>query len=136
MTANAYDFARAEAYFQDRLDFTTGTHELNVLITGEDGPEGYQIVDVRFPDDFAKERIPGAINLPMARWDNRRYLEEHLRKDATIYLYCYTPTCHLAAQAARKLAAAGYKAVEVEGGWQSWVAGGYDVERPAAVKSA
>lgn len=136
MTTHAYDFARAEAYFQDRLDFTTGTHELNVLITDQGNSGDYQIVDVRFPDDFARERIPGAINLPMPKWDNRRYLEAHLRKDATIYLYCYTPTCHLAAQAAKKLAAAGYKAVEVEGGWQGWVEGGYDVERPAAAKSA
>ncbi len=136
MTANAYDFARAEAYFQDRLDFTTGTHELDVLIKDPDPRADFQIVDVRFPDDFAKERIPGAINLPMAKWDNRRYLEANLRKDATIYLYCYTPTCHLAAQAAKKLAAAGYRAVEVEGGWQSWVQSGYDVERPSAVKSA
>ena len=136
MTAKAYDFARAEAYFRERLEFTTGTHELNTLITGPGKGEDYQVVDVRFPDDFARERVPGAINLPMPKWENRRYLEANLRKDATIYLYCYTPTCHLAAQAASKLAAAGYKAVEVEGGWKSWIEGGYEVERPSAVKSA
>jgi len=28
----------------------------------------------------------------------------------------------------RVLAAAGYKAVEVEGGWKSWIEGGYEVE--------
>lgn len=136
MTAKTYDFARAESFFRDRLDFTTGTHELNVLITGDGNAADYQIVDVRFPDDFAREHIPGAINLPMPKWDNHRHLEANLRKDATLYLYCYTPTCHLAAQAAKKLAAAGYKAVEVEGGWQSWVESGYDVERPATAKSA
>lgn len=139
MTAKPYDSGRARAYFEDRLAFTTGTHELEVLINGDTDPASYQVVDVRFPDDYAQAHIPGAINLPMPKWDNRRYLEEHLRKDATLYLYCYTPTCHLAAQAGAKLVAAGYKVVEVEGGWQSWVQSGYAIEKgetPAPRKRA
>ena len=123
-----YDFERALAAFQDRVDFTTGTHELDVLIGSDADPATYQVVDVRFPDDFAQGHVPGAINLPMAKWGQQRYIEEHLDRDATLYLYCYNPTCHLAAQAAVKLVQAGYKVVEVEGGWSDWVEKGYPVE--------
>lgn len=136
MSATSYDSDRAKAFFEDRIAFTTGTHELDVLLNGDTDPQSYQVVDVRFPDDYAQAHVPGAINLPMPKWDNRRYLEANLRKDATLYLYCYTPTCHLAAQAAAKLAAAGYRPVEVEGGWESWVNGNYAIEKGVTAKSA
>lgn len=136
MTQQNYDFERARAAFQDRLDFTTGTHELDVLIGGDADPASYQVVDVRFPDDYAAGHVPGAISLPMPKWQNRRYLEEHLNRDATLYLYCYNVTCHLAAQAALKLLDAGYKVVEVEGGWQDWLDKGQAVEKSPQVKSA
>lgn len=139
MTAKTYDFARAKAFFEDRIAFTTGSHELDVLIGGDTDPSEYQVVDVRFPDDYAEARIPGAVNLPMPKWDNSRHLTDNLRRDATLYVYCYTPTCHLGAQAAAKLTAAGYRVVEVEGGWQNWVASGYAVEKgepQAQLKSA
>lgn len=136
MSSKAYDSARAAQFFADRLTFTTGTHELDVLIKGNADAARYQVVDVRFPDDFAQGHVPGAINLPMAKWENRRFLEEHFDRDATLYLYCYTPTCHLAAQAAVKLTQAGYRVVEVEGGWEDWEQRGYPVEKPAEAKSA
>lgn len=135
MTTERYDFDRARAFFEDRIAFTTGTHELEVLISGDTDPKTYQVVDVRFPDDFAEGHVPGAINLPMPKWENRQHLEEHLDRDATVYVYCYTPTCHLAARAAVKLTAAGYRVVEVEGGWSDWVAKGYPVESAKAAAS-
>jgi hypothetical protein len=49
MTAKNYDFDRAQTFFQDRLSFTTGTHELEVLINSDADPASYQVVDVRFP---------------------------------------------------------------------------------------
>lgn len=129
MTVTNHDSERARAFFEDRIAFTTGTHELDVLLAGDTDPASYQVVDVRFPDDFAQGHVPGAINLPLPKWDNRRHLEQHLRRDATLYVYCYTATCHLAARAAAKFAAAGYRVVEVEGGWEDWVAKGHAVEQ-------
>ena len=136
MTKQNYDFQRAKAAFQDRLDFTTGTHELDVLIKSSADPATYQVVDVRYPDDYALGHVPGAINLPAAKWKNEHYLEEHLRRDATLYVYCYNPTCHLAAQAAIRLLEAGYKVVEVEGGWSDWLEKGQDVETSNQLKTA
>jgi rhodanese-related sulfurtransferase len=136
MTNQSYDFERARATFQDRMDFTTGTHELDVLIKSDADPASYQVIDVRFPDDFAEGHVPGAINLAMSKWQNQRYLEEQLDREATLYVYCYNATCHLAAKAALKLLDAGYKVVEVEGGWKDWLDKGQDVEKSAQLKTA
>lgn len=132
MTQANYDTEQARRFFEQRSAFTTGTHELQVLLDGGTDPAEYQVVDVRFPDDYADAHIPGAVNLPMPKWDQTRYLENYLDRDATLYLYCYTPTCHLAASAAAKLAAAGYRVVEVEGGWEDWTSRSYPVEKGAA----
>lgn len=123
-----YDIDRANRFFRDRVAFTTGTHELEVLIESGRDRESYQVVDVRYPADYAKSRVPGAINLPKGKWKN----PTGLRKDATLYLYCYNPTCHLAAEAAVELTAQGYRVVEVEGGWSNWEANGYRQETQAA----
>lgn len=122
-----YDFSKARAYFEDKVAFTTGSHELEVLVHGDTDRTTYQVVDVRYANDFAQGHVPGAVNLPRTRWDNPR----GLNKDATLYLYCYNPTCHLAAEAATKLIAQGYRVVEVEGGWDTWVNNGYAIEKPA-----
>lgn len=57
-----------------------------------------------------------------------QHLPAGLDKKATLYLYCYNPTCHLAAEAAVQLTSQGYKLIEVEGGWSTWLANGYATE--------
>ena len=122
-----YDFEKAFEYFSDKMAFTTGSHELEVLVNSKTSPAKYQVVDVRYPADFAAGHVPGAINLPKGKWTNVK----GLNRDATLYLYCYNPTCHLAAEAAVELVRQGYKVVEVEGGWDTWVKNGYAVEQTA-----
>lgn len=123
-----YDLNAANRFFRDRTQFTTGVHELEVMINGKTDKKTYQVVDVRYPADFKKGRVPGAINLPKGKWSDPKGLD----KDATLYLYCYTPTCHLAAEAAVELTAQGYRVVEVEGGWERWEFSGFAVEAEAA----
>ncbi|HEX6929262.1 MAG TPA: rhodanese-like domain-containing protein [Gammaproteobacteria bacterium] len=124
---NSYDLDRANAFFRARTAFTTGVHELEVLIGSGKDADSRQVVDVRYPADFAEAHVPGAINLPKGKWQQAK----GLNKDATLYLYCYTQTCHLAAEAAVELTAQGYRVVEVEGGWEAWVKNGYAVEKTA-----
>lgn len=123
-----YDIDAANRYFRDRVAYTTGVHELEVLINSKADSKSYQVIDVRYPADFAAAHVPGAINLPKGKWRNAQGLD----KDATLYLYCYTPTCHLAVEAAVELTAQGYRVVEVEGGWERWQFGGYAVEKSTA----
>lgn len=118
-----YDFSRAGEYFADKMAFTTGSHELELLVNSRQSRDKYQVVDVRYPNDFAAGHVPGAVNLPKGKWRN----PQGLNKNATLYLYCYNPTCHLAAEAAVELVSQGYRVVEVEGGWDTWVKNGYGI---------
>jgi len=108
-----YDFNAAAAYFNAKNAATTGPHELSGALERRE-PLG--VVDVRFPSDFAKGHVPGAINLPKGKWQ----AANGMAKDRINVLYCYDQTCHLAAEAARELLAQGYPVVEMEGGFAAW----------------
>lgn len=83
------------------------------------------VIDVRDPDDFAKGHVPGALNLPQEKWDD----PQGANRDKTHIFYCYTQTCHLAAQACVKFALRGYQVMEMEGGFAAWKAADLDIER-------
>ena len=110
-----YDFNAAAAYFAAKNAATTGPHELSGALERK---EPVVVVDVRFPSDFAKSHVPGAVNLPKGKWQSAN----GLAKDRLNVLYCYDQTCHLAAEAARELIAQGYPVVEMEGGFAAWEA--------------
>src|SRR6188768_4548557 len=115
-----YDFTAARAYFAQKAAATTGPHELLGMI---DRKEDIVVVDVRFPTDFRKAHIPGAVNLPKGKWQNAAGLS----KEKLNVLYCYNQQCHLAAEAALELLAQGYRVVEMEGGFATWEANGSPV---------
>jgi len=121
-----YDVQRAQEHFQAKVDFTTGTHEVLGMI--DQGRNDMVIVDVRLPSDYRGGHIPGAINLPKGRWQNARGLS----RDKLHILYCYSQTCHLAAEAAVELLRQGYWVQEMEGGYATWTAAGYRVEQEAS----
>ncbi|HWA85133.1 MAG TPA: rhodanese-like domain-containing protein [Opitutus sp.] len=104
--------AKARAYFQDKIDFTTGPIELE----RELGSDEINIVDVRAAEDYEKGHIPGAKSLPKDRWSTMDGLE----RDKLNVLYCYSQVCHLAANAAVQFAGAGYSVMELEGGFGTW----------------
>ena len=110
-----YDFTAAAEHFAARNAFTTGPHELSGAL---DAKQDLVVVDVRFPSDFTRAHVPGAINLPKGKWEKAAGLS----KDKPNVLYCYDATCHLAAEAARTLVAAGYPVIEMEGGFAAWEA--------------
>jgi rhodanese-related sulfurtransferase len=116
-----YDIQQAQAFFKSRVGFTTGPHELTGIL---DRKEDVVVVDVRFPTDFRKSHVPGAVNLPKGKWHEPK----GLARDKLNILYCYNQTCHLAAEAAVELLAQGYRVVEMEGGFATWEANGYPVQ--------
>jgi len=118
--------ARAKAYFEDKLAFTTGPVELERWI--KTGENNLVVVDVRAAEDFAKDHIPGAINLPKDKWDN----PQGLSKDKTNVIYCYTQQCHLAANACVQFASRGYPVMELEGGFEAWKANDLDIEQESS----
>ena len=113
-----YDIQQAKTHFAAKLACTTGPHELLGML---DRKEDVVVVDVRFPSDFRKAHVPGAVNLPKGKWHEATGLS----KDKLNVLYCYNQTCHMAAEAAVELLARGYPVAEMEGGFATWEANGY-----------
>jgi len=121
-----HDPAKARAYFENKLAFTTGPVELDRWIKAREN--NLVIVDVRAADDYAKGHISGAINLPKDKWDS----VQGLSKDKTNVVYCYTQQCHLAANACLQFASKGYPVMEMEGGFEAWKENELDTdEQPA-----
>ncbi len=89
-------------------------------------PSNVLVLDVRSAEDFAKGRIPGAKSLPLADLPAKL---ASLPKDKTIVTYCGNITCALAPKAAYKLAEAGFKVMELFGGFQTWQDKGFTVEK-------
>ena len=50
-----YDLQKAKEYFQARVAFTTGVHELQVMT--ETGRGAASVIDVRYPADFAQGHV-------------------------------------------------------------------------------
>jgi rhodanese-related sulfurtransferase len=88
--------------------------------------KNYFVIDARDADQYAKEHIPGAINIDWRQVLARR---SELPKDKAILLYCNSGT--LSAQAAFALKIAGVKNVLIlQGGLNQWKAeGGFDASR-------
>src|SRR6266849_1225153 len=117
-----HDPAKARAYFEDKLAFTTGPVELDKWI--KTGEENLVVVDVREAEDFAKGHIPGAIKIPKEKWGR----PQGLARDKTNVVYCYTQQCHLAANACAQFASQGYPVMELEGGFATWKEHELDIE--------
>ena len=117
-----HDPARARAYFEGKIAFTTGPVELDRMIKSSDNH--ITIVDVREAEDYAKGHLPGAINLPKGSWDN----PTGLSKGKTNVVYCYTQVCHLAANACVVFASKGFPVMELEGGFETWKEYELDIE--------
>ncbi len=113
---------KAKEFFAAKMAFSTGPVELNSTI--EKG-RNINVVDVRMAEDYAKGHIPGAVNLPTAKWKSL----EGLQKDKVNVLYCYSHVCHLAAKAAVQFAEQGFSMMEMDGGFKAWTAHNLEVEQ-------
>lgn len=86
----------------------------------------FVIVDARDADQFAREHIPGAINI---EWRQALARRGELPKDKPVLVYCNTGS--LSAQAGLALRVAGMDNVRIlQGGFAEWKAkGGFDSHR-------
>jgi rhodanese-related sulfurtransferase len=84
---------------------------------------GVQLVDVREVIECDAERVEGALNLPLSRFDE---LSKQVRRGEPVYLLCRSGG--RAADAAKRLQGAGHERVLiVEGGLNAWAASGKPV---------
>ena len=91
-----------------------------------------QLVDVRTPEEFAENHLPGAINMD---WRGEAFTEKsqnQLAKDRPVMVYCRSG--RRSAEAAATLDGMGFKTYNMKGGIIAWTEAGkrvtkYEVER-------
>lgn len=88
----------------------------------------FYVIDARDKDQYAKEHIPGAVNL---EWRQVIAQRQSIPKDKPVLIYCNTGS--LSAQAGFALRLAGYDNVRIlQGGFAEWKAkGGMDAASKA-----
>lgn len=88
----------------------------------------FHVIDARDKDQYAKEHIPGAVNL---EWRQVIAQRQSIPKDKPVLIYCNTGS--LSAQAGFALRLAGYDNVRIlQGGFAEWKAkGGMDAASKA-----
>ncbi len=77
------------------------------------------LLDVREPDEWAAGHAPGATHIPLGELGSRT---AEVPADQAVYVICRSG--HRSANATRALTGAGWNAVNVAGGMQSWAARG------------
>jgi rhodanese-related sulfurtransferase len=84
------------------------------------------VVDVRTPKEYAEGHVPGAQSIPLDQLPSRM-AELSSHKDAPIYLICESGG--RSARASDLLTAAGYQAVNIDGGTYAWREAGLPTEK-------
>ncbi|MCX6555212.1 MAG: rhodanese-like domain-containing protein [Candidatus Aminicenantes bacterium] len=86
------------------------------------GDPGVLLVDARLPELFSRGYIPGAVNLPVARFAAALLpLSPRLRSARLVIVYCGGPKCDDAADLAGKLYEKGFKDLLIyRGGVWDW----------------
>ena len=84
------------------------------------------VLDVRTADEFKDGHLEGALNMDQAQSDFIEKAKAALAADKTIAVYCRSG--RRSASAAGRLAAVGYKAVNLKGGIIAWKEAGQPVK--------
>jgi ArsR family transcriptional regulator len=86
------------------------------------------VLDVRPEDEFALGHLPGALNIPLGKLEQR--LGE-LPADREVIAYCRGPYCILSFEAVAALRTRGYLVRRLEDGYPEWKAAGLPIEAAA-----
>jgi rhodanese-related sulfurtransferase len=108
--------AEALAHFQRLLAFETDCWDVHAALAS--GHPGFVVLDVRSPEAYAAGHVPGAVNLP-----HRRINERNLAAypAGTLFVvYCSGPHCNGADRGALAVAQLGRPAKKMIGGIAGW----------------
>jgi len=112
----AADPVAARAHFEGLLAFETDCWDVHASLGGD--AQDFVLLDVRAPQSFEAGHVPGAINLPHGKI-NERNLAAH-PADTLFVVYCNGPHCNGADRAAARLARLGRRVKKMIGGIEGW----------------
>jgi rhodanese-related sulfurtransferase len=107
--------------------FVNDRHPADLYADMVAGTPNLVIVDARYPETYAVEHLPGAVNLPWREIDEAT--TAHLSREALYIVYCWDASCHASTKTASRLEALGFRVKELHGGLQHWKKQGYPTER-------
>jgi rhodanese-related sulfurtransferase len=112
--------------YESRLPQITAAQAFDLFQSGE-----ALFVDSRDADDYEKDHIPGAINLPQRKWAQIwPHMWPQLPRDKALVLYCYGAHCGLSTRQGKLLLDNGYdKLLVLDYGWRAWTEAGYPTMR-------
>ncbi len=108
-------------YHRSKLDYEIDPSDLKAAL---DKGEKVVVVDARSTEAFAREHIPGAVNLPHRAMT--RESAAGLDKTALVVTYCDGIGCNASTKGAIKLLELGFRVKELIGGLEWWKKDGYD----------
>ena len=91
------------------------------------GSTSLVVVDARWPEAYAREHLPTAINLPFKELTEAG--TAHLSRDPLYVVYCWNASCHASRKVAERLESLGFRVKELHGGLQDWKKQGFPTER-------
>lgn len=106
--------------YRAKLEYEIDSWDLKVAL---DAGERVTVVDARSADAFAREHIPGAINIPHRAMD--RDTTRVIAKDALVVSYCDGIGCNASTKGALALAKLGFRVKELIGGLDWWKRDGH-----------
>jgi rhodanese-related sulfurtransferase len=116
--------AVARAHFEALLSLETDCWDVHEAMAQPSC--GFVALDVRSPELFATGHVPGAVNLPHRRI-NQRNLAQY-PDDTFFVVYCAGPHCNGADKAAVRLASFGRPVKKMVGGVEGWKDEGFPLD--------
>jgi len=113
----------AQRHFESLLSLETDCWDVHAAIAGRH-PD-FVILDVRSPALYAAGHVPGAINLPHGRINERNLAG--FPAEILIVVYCDGPHCNGADRGAARLASLGRKVKKMIGGIEGWKDEGFSL---------
>jgi len=114
--------ADALCHFEALLAYETDCWDVHAAL--ERLEPGFVLLDVRSPELFSAGHVPGAVNLPHRRI-NERNLEAYGLSELLV-VYCAGPHCNGADKAAVRLAQLGRPVKKMIGGIEGWKDEGFE----------
>ena len=125
----AADPQTALDHFEKLLSLETDCWDVHAALAS--GAPGFVLLDVRSPQLFQADHVPGAVNLPHGKL-NERNLNGYAT-DTLFVVYCGGPHCNGDDRAAVNLARIGQKEKKMIGGIEGWKVEGFALEKGAEV---
>jgi rhodanese-related sulfurtransferase len=110
-------------HYTDKLAYEIDPWDLKVAL---DAGENITVIDARSVEAFAREHIPGAVNIPHRTMSAET--TQHIQKDALVVTYCDGIGCNASTKGALNMLKLGFRVKELIGGLDWWKRDGHTTQ--------